>query len=444
MIPCTSTECVPLVRRLVYTGGNVGGMDLTVFPSSRLDSTCGLAIRWRLFMAPTSWYYSIGSHILGTSLSDTQHTNQLAKDRIGCFHPLDWMAFSFLSWLHCHPKRKTSQTPSTHWSTGASFSHSQNVSWEGDRFDYVDHSTVSLYANLGEAFVQWLVFNPWHQLQHWSWELATTSKLSDWSTAIQATTCLFSDPSWLYIGVSSAPRCYLKRWSSEHSNFSSTNLDAHPRSWIWQTNLDEELTSHSDVVQALAGTFFTTFCVTSQTPLVWFRSSRCICKFRCLWHWGLYPNGLTKVFLVLWKVCQTRFHCSSNSNWGWHGCFTSVYFFPQNSILAQEDIHLCCFHLNFSHPPHQCAMGFSLTHSLSKLLSTSDLKRIISDLMSRHAYSILELSVSYRLFILRRGIVCHLKYKLVIVKMTTSTQKNFQQANKTVRMNQVRGEWIKS
>ena len=38
------------------------------------------------------------------------------------------------------------------------------------------------------------------------------------------------------------------------------------------------------------------------------------------------------------------------------------------------------------------------------------------------------------------GIVCHLKYKLVIVKMTTSTQKNFQQAKKTVRINEVRGE----
>ena len=55
---------------------------------------------------------NIGSHILGTSTSDTQHTNQLAQSRIGCFHPLDWMVFSFLSWLHCHPERKTSQTHS--------------------------------------------------------------------------------------------------------------------------------------------------------------------------------------------------------------------------------------------------------------------------------------------------------------------------------------------
>ena len=27
-----------------------------------------------------------------------------------------------------------------------------------------------------------------------------------------------------------------------------------------------------------------------------------------------------------------------------HGCFTSVYLFPLTSILAQEGIHLICFH----------------------------------------------------------------------------------------------------
>ena len=37
------------------------------------------------------------------------------------------------------------------------------------------------------------------------------------------------------------------------------------------------------------------------------------------------------------------------------------------------------------------------------------------------------------------GILCHLKYKLMIVKKTTSTQENFQQAKKTV-INEVRGE----
>ena len=47
------------------------------------------------------------------------------------------------------------------------------------------------------------------------------------------------------------------------------------------------------------------------------------------------------VFLVLYKIFigpAPAVHVLV------HGCFTSVYLFPQNSILAQEDIHLCCFH----------------------------------------------------------------------------------------------------
>ena len=102
---------------------------------------------------------------------------------------------------------------------------------------------------------------------------------------------------------------------SEHSNFSPANLDANPGSWNRQTNLDEEFTTYSGIIPTLAGTFITFGSVTPQTSLVRIGRSWCICKRRCVWHWRLYPNCLTSMFLVLWTVCQTRFHCSSDSDW---------------------------------------------------------------------------------------------------------------------------------
>ncbi len=128
-----------------------------------------------------------------------------------------------------------------------------------------------------------------------------------------------------------------------------------------------------------------------------------------------------------------------------HGCFTGVDLFPQNPFWLKR-IFIAVAFIIFPTPSHLIYfMGFSLTLLRFQLLSTGSLGWIMSNILPGPL--LLHLGVknaSQGFLLLRRGFVCHLKYKLVIVKMTTSTQKNFQQTKKTVRKNEVRSGWIKN
>ena len=153
----------PFGRHLAHIGGNVlvdgfSGFSTKLygFPMHvgyTLTITCGCNIVTSFHW----WLHSLHCCVVSS-------TYQLAgKNGTWCIHSLDRLVFSFFCWLHRY-SQKTRQTDTLYSTVGAPLSHSTNVSWEGDWIDHVDHSTISIYAYLGKALVQWLVLDSLHQL----------------------------------------------------------------------------------------------------------------------------------------------------------------------------------------------------------------------------------------------------------------------------------------
>ena len=111
-------------------------------------------------------------------------------------------------------------------------------------------------------------------------------------------------------------------------------------------------------------------------------------------------------------------------------------FSPNDTILAQEDIHLALLSSLFPPLPHLNFGDCSTLLSIGVVLCGE----LIFDFTNSDGISIIGY---HKEFPPKGGIGCHLKYKLEVTNKVTPVQKNFQQAKKkNNEYKGVREEWI--